>query len=430
MTSVVLRLSPDEPGEGAINILWTGHSTDPITGRFAELLAGTRPPEPAVDLLLLACAVYAADKAVRRDWTADRWTRDIDLDVPQTNPQRLSVSAIEELLRFMTGDRWHLTTHATDHAAARLGVPNQPELVAPSGVALFSGGVDSFAHLASAPPSAAMFVAHRDRSGLSPLQQTLFAAATPAGSDWHLRQFFLTVNRAGPLEFLGDLETSTRSRSLLFYAAAIALATGIGTPIVKVPENGFVSVNPPLVAARRGTLSTRTTHPWTIHLMNGIIDGLGLDVTLVNPFALLTKGEITKIALDHAPASRVFDTVSCARPRPRQKSTVHFGNCGYCFPCLVRRAGIVSQGVKDRTTYRNDPRRVVSFLTSPTGDDFRAVVTRAREPFTISDLTITGPFPPGVQPAAVLDLIERSREELHVMVDAGLTTAVRRQLNW
>lgn len=79
MTSVVLRLAPGEPGDGDIDIAWTGHRMDPITGGFAELLAGTHPPDAAADLLLLACAVYAADKAVRREWAADRWTRNITL---------------------------------------------------------------------------------------------------------------------------------------------------------------------------------------------------------------------------------------------------------------------------------------------------------------------------------------------------------------
>lgn len=431
MTSVALRLEPTEQViDAEVELSWGGHRTEPVNANFADLLLGTSPPDAAVDLLLLACAVYAADKAVPRDVTRDRWTRDLEIDVPQIDPDRLPVGQTEELLTFLTGDRWRVLTHGTAIGRARLGAANQAALREPSRIALFSGGLDSFAHLVSAPPEPSLFIAHRDSSALSPLQKTLFEAGRPSGADWELRQFTYTISRRGGLAGVSELEASTRSRSLLFYAAAVAVAAGVGAETVTVPENGFISLNPPLVTARRGTLSTRTTHPWTVHLTNRLVASLGLGVALENPFSQLTKGEVTATALENSSAARVFATISCSRPRARRASALHFGNCGYCYPCLVRRSGILSLGVRDRTPYRADPRTTSSFLWSPTGDDFRSVLARAREPFRLSDLTVSGPIPPALDPIALLDLIERARGELWGMLDAGLSKDMRNRLNW
>lgn len=58
-------------------------------------------------------------------------------------------------------------------------------------------------------------------------------------------------------------EDTTRSRSLMFFAHAIVLASGIGHHVdLYVPENGVISLNIPLTVMRLGSLSTRTTHPY------------------------------------------------------------------------------------------------------------------------------------------------------------------------
>jgi hypothetical protein len=55
-------------------------------------------------------------------------------------------------------------------------------------------------------------------------------------------------------------ETSTRTRSFLFLAFGLAIASIEGSSLW-IPENGFASLNLPLTADQRGSLSTRTTHP-------------------------------------------------------------------------------------------------------------------------------------------------------------------------
>jgi hypothetical protein len=427
VTSVALSLA-DEARNVDLNLLWTGRQVHPISGNFRDLLQGLAAPDSAVDFLLIGCAVYAADKAVRRDATPDAWTRTIELHIPQLDPDRYNTEQIRRLLVHVTGDKWDVHTYAVDPKHLQFQAGGDAQLPTIEAVALFSGGLDSFAHLASAT-TPTLFVSHTQRSELNRLQQDLFEHNALTGSQ--LRQFSYLVNRRAPLPPPPiDLENSTRSRSLLFFGAAVAAAAGLGLNTVTVPENGFVSLNPPLVAARRGTLTTRTTHPATIHAVNALIQRGGVDVTLVNPFMLLTKGDVTQVALDAAPTAATISTVSCSRPNSRTGGPIHFGNCGYCFPCLVRRAGILATGTRDTTPYREDPRRDVRFTWDGPGDDFRAVVARARTPFTVSDLRITAALPPTVTYPQALEVIERARRELEAMISSGMTRQVRQALNW
>lgn len=54
------------------------------------------------------------------------------------------------------------------------------------------------------------------------------------------------------ISFSGPRESSTRGRSLAFYAFAVLAASRVvGSPVpVFVPENGFICINPPLVPGR------------------------------------------------------------------------------------------------------------------------------------------------------------------------------------
>ena len=76
-----------------------------------------------------------------------------------------------------------------------------------------------------------------------------------------------------------------RSRSLLYLALGLAAAAGFGaaTPLI-IPENGWISLNPPLTANRLGSCSTRTTHPYFLEQLTGLWREAGLANPLVNPY--------------------------------------------------------------------------------------------------------------------------------------------------
>ena len=88
------------------------------------------------------------------------------------------------------------------------------------------------------------------------------------------------------ISFSGPRESSTRGRSLAFYAFAVLAASRVvGSPVpVFVPENGFICINPPLVPGRVASLSTRTTHPLFIAMLQELLDRLGVAVKLQLPY--------------------------------------------------------------------------------------------------------------------------------------------------
>ena len=148
-------------------------------------------------------------------------------------------------------------------------------------------------------------------------------------------------------------ETSQRSRSLIFLAFAVLAATatqryldGETVPLY-VCENGFIAINPPLTNARIGSLSTRTAHPDFLGQMQDILDGVGLRVKIVNPYAEKTKGEMLRECLEQSLLSEEAGvSTSCGRFQ-RYKYT----HCGRCVPCQIRRGAFITWGHDDPTQY-------------------------------------------------------------------------------
>jgi hypothetical protein len=75
-----------------------------------------------------------------------------------------------------------------------------------------------------------------------------------------------------------------------------------------------VPVNAPLTIRRVGSLSTRTTHPHYLGLMQQVLDGLQIPADIDNPYRHRTKGEMLQEYKDQALLARVaFNTVSCGK---------------------------------------------------------------------------------------------------------------------
>ncbi len=152
-------------------------------------------------------------------------------------------------------------------------------------------------------------------------------------------------------------ESTTRSRSLLFFSHAILLASAMGHHVnLCIPENGFISLNVPLTIHRIGSLSTRTTHPYYIGLLQQIIEMLGIPVRIYNPYQFVTKGEMVAQCSDKSFLRKNIElTMSCSRPDfARWKGSSFPSHCGTCIPCIIRKAALMKARYKDRTIYRNN----------------------------------------------------------------------------
>ena len=156
---------------------------------------------------------------------------------------------------------------------------------------LFSGGLDSLVGALDGLEAGQrlLLVSHYDFGQLADIQQTLAAALLRHYGPDRVHHLGLRV------QFPEAPELSMRSRSLLYLALGLAAAAGFGgaTPLI-IPENGWISLNPPLTANRLGSCSTRTTHPYFLEQLTGLWRAAGVENPLVNPYQDCTKGELVK----------------------------------------------------------------------------------------------------------------------------------------
>ena len=152
----------------------------------------------------------------------------------------------------------------------------------------------------------------------------------------------------------GETEATQRGRSFLFYSLAALAASAFDRPMaVNIPENGLIALNVPLDPLRFGALSTRTAHPYFIAGMQRLAEAVGLLASFSNPYRYMTKGEMVSDCTDGAFLRKVVgNSMSCSSPAKARYKELSPRHCGYCVPCLIRRAALeAGLGVKDPTLY-------------------------------------------------------------------------------
>jgi hypothetical protein len=219
-------------------------------------------------------------------------------------------------------------------------------------------------------------------------------------------------------------EITTRGRSILFLGLGIAVADGLKGERLVVPENGLISLNVPLTNSRLGSLSTRTTHPCLMKLFRELLASIGVDVSVDLPYRFHTKGEMLgKCANPRLVEPGLAATVSCSHPGAARfagrSPNVH---CGYCVPCLVRRAAAASTGLSDPTDYIADD--LSRPLGGDRGSDLRALSMAldryAKEPPELMDVLVSGPLPGSDEElGAYLDVFRRGLDEVRSSLAAA-----------
>lgn len=267
------------PGTTVLRWPLTPGNTDSLKadlGWWADSLGTV--PDPALDLLRIAGAAYAADRLSRR---GTGFSRTISLTVAVTDTKRWEngvASDVADLLCWLTGDQWLLNL-VPDQERRYENVLNTDG--DENAVSLLSGGLDSLLgaiHL-QATQTIVRFVGHIDSATAVSFHQDKVQAwlsgaynPAPAYTRFHL-------NQQGRKQ-----EGSSRSRSLMFMAMGIAVLSSQNTNVntLYIPENGYTSLNIPLHPNRAGALSTRSTHPETFARMHRLLGLLGLAVRISN----------------------------------------------------------------------------------------------------------------------------------------------------
>lgn len=371
-------------------------------------------PSQAIDLVRIAGAAYLADRLSARP---SAFTRRLQLAVEVSDPTTWEggvADQVAQLLLWLTGDAWEIEL-IQDPTAEPDDPLDQPKDNAAS-VALLSGGLDSYLgalYLLAALDEAPVFIGHYDSAtAVQRAQNTIRTwledsyEAAPCYSQFAFSQV------------AEKKEASSRSRSLLFMAMGVAIASSRQATTLYVPENGFISVNLPLHPNRGGALSTRSTHPETFYRLNALLRNLGLAVSVTNPFANFTKGEEMRLIADRRPPAGWVETagltVSCSKlDGARIKGGDSTLNCGLCYACVTRRAAFIAAGVEDNTVYLSDR------LTGAAREELlqrrysdRAAISYAVVRGIEEESIDEGTWPPDVDLDAITALVQRGLAEL------------------
>jgi 7-cyano-7-deazaguanine synthase in queuosine biosynthesis len=357
-----------------------GQMTDQLTAR------GIIPSDAAIDLGLLAATVNAADTRISRAIDSqDTWTREIDLYIPVQDPDLWNGAAelVQRTLRFLTGDRWRLFVRAR-HRDYKTLVERPATLIAApfSSVCLFSGGLDSFVgaiDLVTAGEKPIFVSYYWDASTST---QTLCAQRIgKVYGDMEPRHVRARVGFSDDLVQGSAPEKTQRGRSFLFLALAALAASGLdGRTPMYLPENGLISLNIPLDPLRVGAWSTRTTHPFYVARWQQVLGRLGISSDVVNAYRFKTKGEmLSECANTDLLKKCVGETISCSSVTKARWKGLAPGHCGYCVPCLIRRAAIAKAFQPDPTIYTiPDLAGQVLNSRSPEGEHVRSFQMMAR----------------------------------------------------
>ncbi len=324
--------------------------------------SGLRPSQIGLDLLILAVHVHAADTRISRaEQSQDSWTREIRLVVPVSDVPRWNVASgtLMRALNFLTGDRWSIGFRSRPPRFETIQSTVPDPLIAPTfdTVALFSGGLDSLIGAIDLleTGSSPLLVSHYGEGATSDAQTKLFQGLKQAYSGATFDRLKVHVAfEQGLIEGAGS-EDSTRGRSFLFFALGVFAASSFDHRFsLRVPENGLIALNVPLDPLRLGSNSTRTTHPFYIARWNELLQQLGMHGDIVNPYWSKTKGEMAAECSNQAALRNLASSsLSCSSPTKGRWQGRGIEHCGYCLPCLIRRAALFAAwgDGADETTY-------------------------------------------------------------------------------
>lgn len=340
---------------------------------------GLQPTEQGIDFFNLALAVYCGDQLTGRSKFGHfKWSRYFEIFIPVLEPDKWndSKSTIEEMLTFLSGDKWIVNFRKRNKILKNSKRKTQKIDV----VSLFSGGLDSYCgaiDFLSDNSSIALVGHHKSGPNELSVQKNLSGQLKIKFGTNCIEEFWFHVQPFSQSELEG--ENTQRARSIIFIALGVLVANSISNSIpLNVPENGLISLNIPLTMSRIGSFSTRTTHPYFFDILNKVLNAIGIHNKVVNPYGFSTKGQMVSKSKNYEFLKNTANlTVSCAHPghhkrwtskkkrKPGEEIPIH---CGNCTPCIIRRAAMYRAGIDDLNEYVFD----IIKNSSASSDDLRA----------------------------------------------------------
>lgn len=311
----------------------------------------------AIDLLYISLIVFYLDRIIKRENANDSWSREIEVHIPVLKIEKWNDNKflLEKMLKFLSGDIWKFEFRKREMNSCEKktleNIAEREDNV--TKVCMFSGGLDSYIGAIDLLENYKniYFISHYGGGkGTVEFQGYL--------KDDLIKAYNLSENNFFSFYAAAKngIEDTTRTRSFMFFAHAIAIASS-NTKVKEliIPENGLISLNIPLTYSRLGTSSTRTTHPEYIAYLQQLVFNIGLDIKISNPYQFFTKGEMIKNCKNIEMLKKnIIKTMSCSHPDSgRMKKETKAKHCGTCLPCVVRRAAIKEGIGLDETEYLN-----------------------------------------------------------------------------
>jgi len=311
-------------------------------------------PELA-DLVDVAMAVYTADRVCpRRPSEPHRydhyWHRRITLEIPVRRPECWTDPIIQhhldEALTFLTEDDWELKFRSDPGFGRVVQGHLFPTRPASPVVALFSGGLDSYAglcaHLMEAPGADfVLFAGHTNRR-LKGVQRTVLDGVAD-GVEQKIIPVLLPFGiRRGDSSYNED-ENTQRTRGFVHSALGAATALTAGANALFCYENGIGGFNLPITPAQLGTQNARSAHPTALSKVAQLVEAVtGRSFSIRMPYLFKTKAEICRSISEVGLSGLIETTVSCDGFPRRVKGSPQ---CGVCTSCLLRRQALHASGL-------------------------------------------------------------------------------------
>jgi hypothetical protein len=375
--------------------------------------------EVGLDFLNLGVAAYAIDQLVSREsFGYIKWNRYLSVHLPVYNLTKWKIVKVEleNAFSFLSGDKWEFHFRKRKKNDVKKN-PNEKSLDI-QGVSLFSGGLDSFIGVVDLLEKLKIAVVghHKKGGNEQSTQSFLLSELKKHYGEKQIKgfQFFVQPEKKRN-KILGGEDTQ-RARSILYIALGIAVANSIGTNVpLYIPENGLISLNIPLTSNRQGTYSTKTTHPSFLGKLEKILHKLSINNELINPYQFQTKGEMIINTKNPKLVKSLADiTISCSKPNNyrRWHKSDHI-QCGYCVPCIIRRAALYRAKLDDPKNYEYDVRGFGNNYNGSIGADYHAFQIALYRYITKKKLGIFDVLKSGSVPAEmILEFLSVSKRGL------------------
>jgi 7-cyano-7-deazaguanine synthase in queuosine biosynthesis len=312
-------------------------------------------PDPFADLVEIATYVYCADQATKRtdDSNAfgEGWRRNFYFRIPVRRPDIWNSPGVRDqlcdTLGFLSDDVFQfdfvpMTVRPRFQRYLKFNDDGAPSTKLKfESVAMFSGGLDSFAGAIQEmllEERGVVFVTHVSTSKRLPKAKALvkeLRQRAPGIPVWHIPA---TINKDKRL----SVEYTQRTRSFLYVALGATVAKMLGLSLIRFYENGVISFNLPISGQVVGARASRTTHPRVLHGFGQLLTtAMEEPFAVENPFLWHTKADVVRVLTGNGMADLVEHTTSCAHT---WEITSFHTHCGACSQCIDRRLAVIGAG--------------------------------------------------------------------------------------